>query len=134
MDQRAAIKKLEDALSSGKTKRIDLADFMNTCLSFFEECGSCLETGTAREKEDLLKDLMGLQQTLDNDVESLSKESSKTPEQMLTYVENPDNFQQDTWQTMQKTWRRIITIKTKKKISKKAKKEKDDSDTSWMKP
>ncbi len=136
MDQRATIKKLEDMLGSGKTKRIDLSEFMQISQGFFEECASCLETGTGREKEELLKDLMFLQNSLDNDVESLAKESGKSPEQMLTYIENPDNFSQDTWQTLQKTWRRLLTLRTTKKrsASKQPKKDDDSSTSGWVRP
>jgi|GEM_PF-6615909 len=129
------IKKLEDALASGKTKKIDLMEFMQNCQGIFEECERCLEFDSARGKEDLLKDLMALQETLESDVESLSKETGKTAEQLFAYVENPDNFPQDTWQIMQKTWRFILTIKTKKKKSSThSKKDNKDPNSGWVKP
>jgi hypothetical protein len=111
------IEKLEEMLSNGKQQKIDLLEFMQSSQLLFDECKVCLESGTAREKEEMLKDLLAVQQILEKDVESLAKESGKSAEQLQAYVENPDNFSQDAWQVMQKTWRRITSIKLKKKKS-----------------
>ncbi len=128
---RGMVDKLGQILANGKLQKIDLLDFMQKCQILFEECGECLESGTAREKEELLKDLLSTQETLESDIESLSKETGRTQEQMLSYTENPDNFPEEAWQTMQKTWRRITAIKTRKKQSKLGGEEGDSS--SWMK-
>ena len=109
------IEKLEEMLSNGKQQKIDLLEFMQSSQLLFDECKVCLGSGSAREKEEMLKDLLSLQQILEKDVESLAKESGKTAEQLQAYVENPDNFSQEAWQAMQKTWRRITSIKPKKR-------------------
>jgi prefoldin subunit 5 len=113
-DIRPKLDKLNQALSQGKQQLIDLTEFMQTCNSLFETCGECLDTGTPREKDDMLKDLINVQQTLDSDVESLAKEIGKNLEQMLVFVENPDNFSPDAWRIMQKTWREIQKMATRK--------------------
>ncbi len=127
--------KVNQMLSNGKQQKINLLDFMQACQMLFDECGNCLEAGTGREKEEMLKELLAVQQTLENDVESLAKEAGKTVEQMQSYVENPDNFSQEAWQTMQKTWRRITTIKIRKKNSSKStrREEGGENTPSWVK-
>lgn len=107
MIDRSKLEKLGISIAQGKQQLIDLGEFMQTSSALFEECAEVLGSGTAREKDEMLKELASLQQTLESDADSLAKETGKTLEQMLVYVENPDNFPPDVWQTMQRTWRQI---------------------------
>lgn len=113
-DIRPKLEKLGSLLSSGKENLIDLTDFMQQCNVLFEDCKECLDEGSARQKDEMLKELMSMQQTLDSDVESLSKATGKTLDDMLIYVENPDNFPSDAWRVMQKTWREILKVGSRK--------------------
>jgi predicted nuclease with TOPRIM domain len=114
-DIRPKLDKLGSLLSDGKQNAIDLTEFMQQASSLFEDCKECLDEGSAREKDEMLKELTSLQQTLDSDVESLSKETGKNFEEMLIFVENPDNFPTEAWRIMQKTWREILKVGSRKK-------------------
>ena len=113
-DIRPKLDKLGSLLSSGKENLIDLTDFMQQCSALFEGCKECLEGGSAREKDEMLKELSSMLETLDSDVESLSKQTGKTIDEMLIFVENPDNFPSDAWRIMQKTWREILKVGSRK--------------------
>ncbi len=111
------MKKLEAVIERGKEQKIDLVDFMQECTQVFEKVATTTESGSGRQRQELLTALANAQEVLDREMEEVCKESGKGYEEVLAFVENPNNFSQDTWEVLQKTSRRLMPGKGKKKRS-----------------
>lgn len=108
------LERVNKTLSVGKEKKIDLIEFMQDCTALFEKIEICLRQGSARDKELVYRKLQELAAGLEKDIDDLCKQCGKGEEDISAYVENPDNFSQDTWLAIQKANRRILSGKQRK--------------------
>ncbi len=114
------MEKLKQSLSKGRERQIDLIEFMQSCTVFFEGIESSLREGNTLEKDMVFRKLRELNGVVEGDVQRLCKESGKSEEEIALFVENPDNYAQETWQAIQKAHRRILRgrqLKNKKRGS-----------------
>jgi len=115
-DFEGELNKIMKTLSSGRTQKIDLVEFMQDCTDFFEKAGSALRMGNAREKEIAVRKFKELAGMVEKDIQSVSRESGKTEEEMAGYIENPDNFSSETWSAIQRANKKILSDRRRKKI------------------
>ncbi len=111
IDRREKLEKLNYLLAEGKEREIDLVEFMELCRLFFTASGESFARGTPRDREEVVRELLDIQKELENDTASLIQETGKSLDQLLLYIENPDNYPSDTWHTMQQTSREIRKMK-----------------------
>lgn len=109
------LERLTQALMFGKENKMDLVAFMHDAIVVFEKAEASLRIGSPREKELVYRKLQELGSLVEKNIETVSKETGKTEEEMSAYVENPDNFTQDAWAAIQKANRQILIRKKRKR-------------------
>ena len=86
---------------SAEGKPVQLEELFGQCTQFFDQLKQVLREGSSEEKQEALK-LMGEMHTkMMGEIKKVSEKTGLTEEQLMAVAENPRNFSQEQWRSIQ---------------------------------
>lgn len=78
-----------------------LDSVFKSSIDFFDKFKDTLENGTPEEKNEIMKEVMQLQEKLQEETEKMCEQTGLSEEQLKEYAQSKDNFSDEEWESIQ---------------------------------
>lgn len=84
-------------------KTVNFEELCGESLGFFKMIQEVVQTGSEKEKEEVVAMMGEMYSTLMDETKKLTAKTGLTEQQLLAFAENPENFDADQWKIIQDT-------------------------------
>ena len=77
------------------------SDVIGDTLAFFNHFKEVMDSGSADDKAEMLRQAMELQRVMQSETENMCDKVGITQDELKTFSEDPDNFSKEQWEEME---------------------------------